>query len=136
MVPFHEVEPRLREFFEGRADHDLVAAYLYGSVARGEARPGSDVDLAVLGRGPGPKTYTDLRPRLALEGELEALLGRPVQLLSLEGAPADLVHEVLRDGRLVLERDRAARVAFEVRRRNEYFDLLPILREYRRLAPS
>jgi hypothetical protein len=38
---------------------------------------------------------------------------------------------VLRDGQLLIERDRRARSAFEVARRNEYFDLLPYLRQYR-----
>jgi hypothetical protein len=41
---------------------------------------------------------------------------------------------VLRDGRLVHEADRAARIRFEVRRRNEYWDMLPIWRRYRRGA--
>jgi len=39
---------------------------------------------------------------------------------------------VLRDGKLVLDREPAARIRFEVRRRNEYFDLAPIRRLYRR----
>ena len=39
---------------------------------------------------------------------------------------------MLRDGSLVLDRDRAARIRFEVRSRNEYFDLAPIRRRYRR----
>jgi hypothetical protein len=40
-------------------------------------------------------------------------------------------------GRLVLERDRAARIRFEVRSRNQYFDLAPIRRLYRRYpAPA
>jgi hypothetical protein len=42
------------------------------------------------------------------------------------------VHRVLRDGVLLLDHDRSARIAFEVRSRNEYFDLLPILERYRR----
>ena len=50
----------------------------------------------------------------------------------MNGAPVDLVHRILRDGRLLVERDRSARIAFEVRARNEYFDLLPMLRLYRR----
>jgi len=33
---------------------------------------------------------------------------------------------------LLLDRDRAARIRFEVRARNEYFDLLPTLNRYRR----
>jgi hypothetical protein len=39
---------------------------------------------------------------------------------------------VLTDGRLVSGRNRSALIRFEVRARNEYFDLEPILRLYRR----
>ena len=56
----------------------------------------------------------------------------PVQVVLLNDAPVDLVHRVLRDGELLLERDRAARIRFEVRARSLYFDLQPMLTEYRR----
>ena len=49
----------------------------------------------------------------------------------LNRAPADLVHRVLRDGKLVLDRAPAARVRFEVRSRAEYFDLAPLRALYR-----
>jgi len=48
-------------------------------------------------------------------------------------APVDLIHRVLRDGKLILEVDRSARVRFEVQKRNEFFDLQPIVRRYRQL---
>jgi hypothetical protein len=67
------------------------------------------------------------------EGDLERLLRRPVQVVVLNSAPVDLVHRILRNGRVVFEGDRSARIAFEVKARSEYFDLLPILRRYRRL---
>ena len=60
-------------------------------------------------------------------------MGRPVEVVVLNTAPADLVHRVLRDGILVLDRDRPARIRFEVQSRNEYFDLAPLRRLYRRL---
>lgn len=55
-----------------------------------------------------------------------------VDLVVLNAASPDLVHRVLRDGILLLERDRPARIAFEVRARNAYFDLQPVLARYRR----
>lgn len=125
-----EVERSLAAALE-RAPEPIAAAYLFGSVARGTAGPDSDVDLAVLYAADPPGTL-EARP-FRLEAELERALGRPVQVVLLNDAPADLVHRVLRDGRLVLERDRSARIRFEVRARAEYFDLLPILRRYRRL---
>ena len=111
----------------------VVAAWLFGSRARGEERPGSDVDLGVL-FDPPPE------PRLGneahrLEARLEAALGLPVQVVALDAAPPDLVHRVLRDGVLLVDRSPRERVRFEVTSRNEFFDLQPILARYREARP-
>ena len=108
----------------------LAAAYLFGSVARGEDRPGSDVDLGLLYEIAPASTLLD-QPFLAA-AELESRLGRKVDVVVMNTAPVDLVHRILRDGILLCQRNASARVAFEVRARNEYFDLLPILKRYRR----
>jgi predicted nucleotidyltransferase len=51
---------RLRTFFN--RDHaDIVCVYLYGSLARGEAHQGSDIDIAVL--------YAEAPP-LTLDGQM------------------------------------------------------------------
>src|SRR5204863_2813799 len=94
--------------------------------------PASDVDVGVLYRA-GPRSTLRDQP-FGLGADLAKVLGRPVDLVVMNGAPVDLVKRILRDGDLLVERDRSARVAFEVRARNEYFDLLPILRLYRRAA--
>lgn len=124
---------RIAGFLAARGE-GVVCAYLFGSVARGDAGPGSDVDVAVLLEAPPPPTLEGAGFRL--EGDLERALGRPVDLVVLNRAPVDLVHRVLRDGVLVFEADRAARVRFEVRARNQYFDLRPILDRYRRAGEA
>ena len=140
MRQYHEavdaavVEARLKAFFEDDP-RGALAVYLYGSVARGQARPDSDVDIGVLFATDPPATLD--APQFAIEAALERLLTSPVQVVALNRASADLVHRVLRDGRLVLDRDRVARIRFEVQSRNEYFDLAPIRRLYRRYpAPA
>lgn len=119
----------VRGFF---IDHHegLVCAYLFGSVARGVSGSRSDVDVAILYADEPPATLDGLG--LDMAGVLESRLRHPVDLVILNRAPVDLVHRVLRDGLLVYEGDRSARIRFELRARNEYFDLLPYLREYRR----
>ena len=115
-------------------DPRILTAYLFGSFARGTASRRSDLDIAVLfaeridGRLGGP--LDDLRDTV------ERACERPCDLIDARAAPADLFHNVLRDGLLLVERDRAARCVFEVARRNEYFDLLPYLLQYRRRAVS
>ena len=126
-----ELAARLRAFFEARPER-FAAVYLFGSEARGTATPTSDVDVAVLFGSVRPGTLA-AQP-YELEDDLAGWLGRPVQVIVLDGAPPDLVHRVLRDGMLVAERDRSARIRFEVAARNAYFDLKPFLDRYRRIA--
>lgn len=122
---------QLAAFFEADA-HGASAVYLFGSVARGAATEASDVDVAVLfDQAPEPALSG---AGLTLEGEIERHLGRRVDLVNLNRAPADLVHRVLRDGVIVFERDRARRLRFEVDKRNEFFDLEPVRQRYRRSA--
>ena len=119
----------VRRFFE--ADPRTAAAvWVFGSRIQGTSRPESDVDIGVLFR-------TSLAPTLDgqpfdLAADLEGALGHPVDLVVLNTAPADLRIRVLREGVLAFEGDAVARVRFEVATRNEYFDLEPILTEYRR----
>lgn len=112
------------------APREVVAAYLYGSQARGTAGRTSDVDVAILLGAPARPTLQSVEREL--EARIESATGRPAQVVMLNGASSDLVHRVLRDGLLLLDRDRPARLRFEVQARNEYFDMEPIRRLYRR----
>ncbi len=92
-------------------------AYLFGSRARGQHRPDSDVDLAVAISDAPPDAYRQLVRRLSVDGDLHLTL--------LHEAPPLLRYNVLRDGKLVFERDAAARIRFQVRTMSEYLDMLP-----------
>ena len=127
-----QIEQKLRDFFRANAP-EVVAAYLFGSAGRGAARPG-DVDVGVLLETDPPRTLAAI-PSALIDG-IERALGRGaprLDLVVLNRASPDLVHHVLKDGILVCERDRAARVRFEVKMRNEYFDVKPFLDRYRRI---
>lgn len=128
---FTDVEGQLRAALAASEGTAPVAVYLFGSVARGDAAANSDVDVAVLFDCELPKTLA--HPSIRLASVLEEKLGRTVQVIVLNDAPVDLVHRVLRDGRLLLDRDPGCRIRFEIKARNEYFDLLPVLRRYRKL---
>jgi uncharacterized protein YutE (UPF0331/DUF86 family)/predicted nucleotidyltransferase len=117
----------IADYFGARPD--VAAVYLFGSVARGTAHTESDVDIGVLYQ--SRKAPTLMAQPFAEEADLAEQLARPVQIIAMNGAPADLVHRILRDGILVLEQDKSRRIAFEVQSRNEYFDILPMLRAYR-----
>jgi hypothetical protein len=71
-----------------------------------------------------------------LEADLAELLGRDVQCVVMNDAPADLVHRILSAQCLLLDLDPTKRIRFEVRARNAYFDLKPFLDRYRRVESA
>jgi uncharacterized protein len=125
------VPAQVADVLRRRLEHEpnILAAYLFGSVARGTSGEASDVDVALLYE-TAPRAY--LEQPFDLEAELSGALGRSVQIVALNRAPSDLIHRVLRDGILLVDRDRSKRIAFEVRARNEYFDMQSIWARYQR----
>lgn len=93
--------------------------WLFGSAARDELRPDSDLDLAVLLSTPATKAEL-----LGASGQLEAGLGRRVDLVDLDAAGPVLVHQVLGEGRLLRDRDPDRRVALAVYTATAREDLL------------
>ena len=127
-----DIVRRVREVVLSSPD-EIFAVYLYGSRGRGTPTPTSDVDLGVLLGSHPPSTLTNVVSDL--EGAVERAVGLPVEAVVMNTASPDLVHRIMRDGVILLDRNRAARLEFEVQSRNEYFDMEPIRRLYRGLPP-
>ncbi len=105
---------------------DVAAAYLFGSAARGEATPRSDLDVAVL-LAPAPSSpQEEWERREALSKALSRIADRLVDVVILNQAPPLLCHQVLREGRRIYERDLEARIEFEARAGKIYEDLRPM----------
>jgi predicted nucleotidyltransferase len=65
--------------------HDVARLEVFGSLARGEARPGSDIDLLITFR-PEVRLGWEF---FALQDELEAMLGSRVDLLTRRSVEHD-----------------------------------------------
>jgi predicted nucleotidyltransferase len=77
--------------------YGIAELSVFGSVARGDAQPGSDVDLLYV-RAPG----NDLgMSYFALQEDLEKLFGRPVDLVSKDGLHRVIRDQVLSDARIL-----------------------------------
>jgi predicted nucleotidyltransferase len=109
------------------ADKDIVAAYLFGSVARGREREGSDVDIAILlderqGK-PDRKAILDrLLPALG------RALRKDVHLLILNDASYLARMEVFAKGRLICVRDERELAVFRMVSFSLFAEFAPWLR--------
>ncbi|NLG79603.1 MAG: nucleotidyltransferase domain-containing protein [Firmicutes bacterium] len=128
----HEFPVRpLREYFTRR--DDVIAAYLFGSFAKDRARPKSDVDVAVLFEARSDDALARFAARTDISSDLEGLLGRRVDVIDLGDAPLSLIHQVLKSGEPVFERNHTQRIEFEVNARRQYLDMLPHYEKYVRV---
>lgn len=84
-------------------------AYVFGSVARGEDTPASDLDVAALFPEPAPQSF-----------DVEMPSG--VDLLVLNSAPLEIKGKIALDGVLLFEDDEVARVRWESTTRKIYLD--------------
>ncbi len=109
-----------------RDQENVSAAWLFGSIATGKENKNSDIDIAVLFV-PSLSKYERFDLRLLMAGELSRLVGREVDLVDMEASPLFLQHQIRKTGRLIVEKDHAYRVAFDVRSRQAYFDLASVL---------
>jgi len=103
-------------------DEPVSFAYLFGSMARGRAHAKSDVDIAVY-LDPELDKLGRFDLRLRLTDKLAAHLVKDVDVVDLAAAPLSLRHYIMRDGILIIEKQRLQRIGFEVSSRREYFDL-------------
>lgn len=104
----------------------VLAIYAFGSRIRGEANEHSDLDLAVLVEG-----YAEPVVLWRLAGELEDVVGCPVDLLDLRNASTVMQQQVIVHGERWWARDELAGL-FECAMLSEKLDLdaarAPLLR--------
>jgi len=78
---------------------EVVRVWLFGSRARGDQRPRSDIDLAVEAPGASRRAWLDL---CRLVEEADTLLR--IDLVRIEEAPPALAQQIRREGRVLHER--------------------------------
>ncbi len=121
MPAFLLAEP-IREYF--KKEHGVVSVFLFGSYAKGQARAGSDVDLALLLDRAIPESEY-LSRRLTWMHDLSSLVTKEVDIVFLNEAGPVLTHQVLLYGKVLFERDPRETTAFKARSMVEYVDWLP-----------
>lgn len=107
-----ELARRMRPVLERY--RELAAAWLFGSAARGELRPDSDVDVGIVFRRRGETALDHHRLLGDLASRLEEITAPyPVDLVALEDQGPTSCHRALIEGKRILEADRERRIDFE-----------------------
>ena len=124
-----QVLAAVRAALEGR--DEVLEAYLFGSWARGEAQPHSDVDVALY-VDPAARSEGPLGFDAEIGAELmKALRSNRIDVVLLNTAPPLLYHRVLRDGIRILARELRATSVREGHALSRYCDYVPQLAKIR-----
>lgn len=81
----------------------VVAAFLFGSYARGQQRHGSDVDVGVLLTLPSAQNFGEFRNQYTVE--LGRILKKDVHVVILNTAGEELLRQVFSKGKCLLVND-------------------------------
>lgn len=128
----HELVERIRGALERRPE--VVDGYVFGSLARGEARAHSDVDVAVYVSDEPDASFGYAAELMA---DLMVAVGsNRVDVVILNHAGPLLYHRVLRDGIRVVTRDALATSRREGRALSRYCDYVPQLAKIDRVAAA
>ena len=119
-----DIKTRLPLAAEYLGSHsEVICAYLFGGLARGEHRLLSDVDIAVYLSDNADAADV----KLDVLGKLIDILGTDeIDLVILNTAPPSLVMNVLRNKRVLADNEPAKRHRFESLSFRKYFDFLPV----------
>jgi len=115
-----------------RACEDVVALFFFGGLARGELKPLSDLDFALLLKGNSNQEKMWDR-QLDLMGIIAKELGTDeFDLIILNIAPLRFSHQILKNGERIFVKDQQQLGDFQERVVKKYLDFLYYRREFDR----
>ncbi|MBI1870252.1 MAG: nucleotidyltransferase domain-containing protein [Chlamydiae bacterium] len=129
----NDIKRVLNPYFN--ANPEIQIAYLFGSLAKGEDHPESDVDLAILLNETSSPSQTSYRYKAELISELMSFLKtKRIDLSILNESPLLLCFNVVHDGILLHSKNEIMRIQFEARTMSFYFDQEYYYRRHAELA--
>jgi uncharacterized protein len=124
MIKFEKLPPEIMSKIPAVQDElmqspDVVFAYIFGGLARGQVKPLSDVDIAV---------YLNISHEIAehklelFDRVTEALGTSELDLVILNDASISIAGRILQDNQLIVDKEPYRRHAYESLIRREFFD--------------
>lgn len=127
MDQVRKIQIQLESLF--KKEKSIVFAYVFGSVAQEQTNRESDVDIAVYF---DDNRVDDLfQERLFLIGKIQPILQKLTEVVVLNEVKSTFFKFVIiKEGKVIFERDHGTRVDFELRTMQEYYDYQPFIEEY------
>lgn len=110
-------------------ERPVIAVYLFGSLAKGDATEKSDIDLGILLK-EDFDFLADFTYKLRLMGELKDITGKTVDIVFINRADPILQHQIRKYGKVIFESNRIKRIEYEILSRKNYFDFLYLHKKY------
>jgi len=107
---------------------EIIFAYLYGSLARGNENKLSDIDIALYIDTDNIPASGSFGYRSEIISELQSLIKREVDLIILNDVSLYLAFNVLKDGKLLFTKSAKERTVFHNSIMREYLDLKAMYR--------
>jgi len=108
-----ELNEKISKIIEIIKSHpNVIAIYLFGSYAKGEATPLSDIDIAVILENPTPES----------EADIGSLSSQEIDVVLLHRLPLHIRYEVFKYGREIFVRDEEKLLEIKLKVMREYLD--------------
>lgn len=109
------------------AQEQIAVAYLFGSVARGQASPLSDIDIAILLQSP-QDAAARFSLRLRVTKDIKALVrDRDIDVIVLDDVPLAVSYRVIRDGVVLNCNNEQLRIEWTASTVSRYLDFKPFI---------
>ena len=124
MIKFNKLPENILELLPGALEYleshpKVLFSYIFGSLAKGRQLPLSDVDIAVY----LAETFDVTDDKLEILGKLIGILQTDeIDLVVLNTAGLPLIMHVLRNKKIIVDKDPFARHIFESLMMRKYFD--------------
>lgn len=125
MIDIEKLINVLSEYLKDK--EEVIAAYIYGSIASGAGGKQSDLDIALLTH-PFRDKMESQKSRIHYLHEIQRLVEMDIDLVFLQDAGELLAYQILKKGRLVFERDKKSHVSFKTSKIIQCLDFKPIER--------
>jgi len=115
-----ELNHKLSKIIETiKAHPNVIAIYLFGSHAKGEATPLSDIDIAVITENPTPES----------EAEIGSLASPQIDVVLFHRLPLHIKFEVFKYGKELFVRDEEKLLEIKLEVMREYLDTARMYRQ-------